>query len=546
MKRPSRFGNCPVVASFVGGLGALLPRRGGVCIAASLASSLTGLVACNQILGIERPPRDAPITATSTESPSSDGTSTEGSEVTLTSLQSSTSSPDGGSNTTTPPACANSECDQGQSLCALGAIQRCERDARGCGVWSEPVPCEFDRCADASTCYETSTRFVGDAGASTSSCLGADCPIAVGSACEQDAQCAEGKCRETSEGQRVCSSVSCEAACLDYASSGRACENAEDDSKCGDVQCPENNPCRKYTASIVTQDRCIDGDCAAPEAVCPFVARGEGNACSDDLLCDDAGNCNVPKFQQGAPCQLSEQCTTEHCVDGVCCEADCDRLGVCMDCRPGTGTCDMVPAEDIECDDVICDPIWTACVTEATDITTAHCARAGACKTWLDCPFEYAPKGTPCGGDHLCDGKGECKPPEVSCGPDTCGGFGELGCCFYTENPELEELTPECTLQSECLAVSSGWHIGCDEHSDCDVTADELCCATAFNLWGYTRCEARSQCNLVAPSPSPAIAFVELCESPTMGALPCSTGAACTVSVDYNRLPGFTFCRLLD
>lgn len=514
---------------------------------------LSALAACNQLLGVDPPGRGRPAAADEAGAPISDSTLRHDSSsenqplssaehpttATATTADPTDTSQPTDSSTSAPGSCTTSECSNGDSLCELGAIQSCERDVQGCWVWSEAEPCATATCADETACREFEASNGSDAGSPPEPCGGSGCPVAVGEPCEDNDECAEGECRDAADGSRVCCTASCDGACKSCAPNGRSCVNDLDDAACGEVQCPADTPCRKYTASAVSAGRCRDGECGEPDTVCPFVARGEAKPCGEDLLCDDTGNCDVPKFAQGAACETASQCANGICANGVCCESDCD--GLCMDCRPGTGKCDVLPADDAMCPPVDCYPRNNCSIWDG-DLVSNLCVRLGACKSAQDCSFRHAEKGTLCQYGWLCDGEGECTEyPEVECGVTTCtvqdGSGDRLGCCIHSANPDVS--TPECNPLSACAVSFDDWHLGCDEHGDCNI-AEQVCCAIVVNSIGHTACTTITDCNNYYEHASAS--FVELCESPAMGALPCSTGQAC--SVTSNTLIGYKFCEL--
>lgn len=460
---------------------------------AAFAGVLLGVSGCNALLGLERRQPPAPLK----------------------------SDPDAG----TRASGASSGPDASLMTGSTNASSDCEPEKCGAETTTSAT------CVSEVTCLENTTRALDSGG--PRECLGPACKTA-GASCDVDAECVEGLCASAPNGSGVCCVANCDAPCQACAENGRECVSLVDAVQCGEIQCPEDTTCIKYTQTSVTRERCVDGACGAPEVLCAFVARNEGKPCSDDRLCDDAGNCTVPKLKLGVACDASEQCELGYCVDGVCCESDCD--GTCMNCRPGTGKCDVLPEDDEQCPQIACEPRDSLCATALGDITGARCARVGACKSTQDCPFDFAPKGTFCYGDQLCDGKGHCAVPEVDCGTSTCGGFGELGCCVHTTNPELA--TPVCSTTSECLVQYDDWLVGCDEHSDCDI-AEELCCALVHSGGGHTYCMPAAECNHAYSGP---ISLVELCDSPAMGSIPCSTGLACNVTSE--TLVGYGFCRL--
>ena len=55
---------------------------------------------------------------------------------------------------------------------------------------------------------------------------------------------------------------------------------------------------------------------------------------------------SIPKTPLGDPCTTDGACAGNHCVDGVCCQSDCNRTDPhrCVACAAGTGACTPLPA----------------------------------------------------------------------------------------------------------------------------------------------------------------------------------------------------------
>lgn len=363
----------------------------------------------------------------------------------------------------------------------------------------------------------------------------------LGQPCGAQDHCDEGRCQHGADGAKICCSASCDSACQACSPDGKSCVGQSDDDACGTVTCPEDNACRKYTQEVVTSNRCIDGTCGAPENVCTFVARGEGDECSSTHLCDAFGRCSVPKFGLGAECQDDDMCERGHCVDGVCCESDCD--GPCMECRKGTGKCDITPADDEQCSDVNCNDRNTECSQSTGNITVNHCAGLGQCKSKLACESQPRAKGTGCSGGayDVCDGAGACVVPTVECGQTTCEpvtGLAEpMGCCYH--HPDFDADPLECRTNYECLDGFGDWRISCDEHTDCRI-GETICCGAAISGgYGFAECMTPDDCYYPV-APSAPVRYAEMCESPIMPRTECSRGGSCTNEIE--SLPGFKFC----
>jgi len=132
-----------------------------------------------------------------------------------------------------------------------------------------------------------------------------------------------------------------------------------------------------------------------------------------------------PRKATGTACSLDTECLTGHCVDGVCCESDCQAA--CRSCAlPDTvGLCRPVPggAQDPR--------------GKCEDKGAASCQGTGLCDVAGDCAVY--PAGTVCqeGGcsgnmrdimpTRLCDGAGKCEdgkpmhcPEGTTCAAGVC------------------------------------------------------------------------------------------------------------------------------
>src|SRR5439155_6711573 len=67
-------------------------------------------------------------------------------------------------------------------------------------------------------------------------------------------------------------------------------------------------------------------------------------SCSSSTDCIAADYCSgvncVPRQTNGSPCSRPEQCQSNYCIDGVCCNGAC--TGQCQACSLTPGTCTTV------------------------------------------------------------------------------------------------------------------------------------------------------------------------------------------------------------
>jgi len=183
----------------------------------------------------------------------------------------------------------------------------------------------------------------------------------------------------------------------------------------------------------------------------------------------------LTKKTNGQACTCAADCTSNFCVDGLCCNAACTEscktcsasgsMGVCTFITPGSKPRDT-----------------TACPT--ADATTCGfdgtCDGAGACRRYT--------AGTLCGkgmcdgeavvGARSCDGMGRCRPgPTVICAPYTCDMT--MGACF-----DACTQTSQCASGQQCVNASCGKKMKgatCKVGTDCasGFCADGVCCNVA-------------------------------------------------------------------
>jgi hypothetical protein len=339
-------------------------------------------------------------------------------------------------------------------------------------------------------------------------CEGAACGAKRpdGASCTDGAQCSSGFCADG-----VCCNVACTGACL-------ACNQPEMMGECSPVGAGVDDPhmicrtdapdtcgqsgvcngqggCAKYPADTI----CKLGLCdAAGQFVPPGTCDGDGTctagvaiSCSPSLcvgsecvrICtgDDqcvagksciAGSCG--KFGPGQTCDKNEECESNFCIDGVCCENAC--AGACQTCgNPmSRGKCVPVAAgvTDAAC------PVMPV----ASCGTNGKCDGKGACSTYDDntvCrPAKCDAAANVATPAARCQG-GACPAPQNrSCAPfKGCNGNACLSTCGSDG---------QCAGGNVCTGGSCGKRADggrCNSDNDCDSgnCAQGFCCATACN-----------------------------------------------------------------
>ncbi len=190
-----------------------------------------------------------------------------------------------------------------------------------------------------------------------------------------------------------------------------------------------------------------------------------------EAACGDAGT----KKAAGQACACASECSSNFCVDGVCCGTACAES--CKTCAaPGSpGTCTFAIAGAKPRDATACasaDP--STCGFDGT------CDGAGACRRFV--AGTVCKKGA-CSGDAVvgafaCDGAGRCKPgPTTICAPYSCDPT--QGACFAACT-----VSSQCVAGQQCVNASCGKKMkgaSCAKNADCasGFCADGLCCNVA-------------------------------------------------------------------
>jgi MYXO-CTERM domain-containing protein len=257
-------------------------------------------------------------------------------------------------------------------------------------------------------------------------------------------------------------------------------------------------------AGVLTKGTCTgSGTCVqSPTNCAPYVcATGTtcGTTCTTDADCELGAWCNASTgtCQQdqanGAACTSASQCTSGHCVDGVCCDSPCG--GVCQACAAalkqsgaGDGVCGFAAKGT--------DPHATC-----PDDGVASCQRDGSCDGAGACALYAA--GTACGATSClgnvqsgfaCDGTGTCNPASsVDCGTYLCvtdkcassctsdGDCVDTAWCDSSTCVAKGKNGETCQSGAACLSGACADGVCCDSECSgqceaCDVSGAEGTC----------------------------------------------------------------------
>lgn len=421
---------------------------------------------------------------------------------------------------TTEPAAAGTACAQTGKVCdGEGECVECISNA-DC---ADPEPlCD----AASHTCIPIDcTNAVKDGNETDVDCGGLCAPCDDGKACVAAADCQSG----------VCTGAVCQPpACDDGVKNG-----AETGTDCGGIDCPKCGP----DEGCDSGDDCVGGECTGMGGTCvpncvdqakdndetdvdcggPTCAKcGIGKQCDAadancvaGAYCDMMGVC-APKKANAGECMASNECTSAHCVDGVCCNVAC--AGLCAACAlPGSvGMCAPQPVgadPDDECagngGSDVCDggggcakATGSTCAANG-ECATGHCVDGVCCDTPCNGLCKACSAAKTGGVDGQCGNILTNTDPESECvGVLDCNGAGAC------EAP-LANGTP-CAAAGECASNF------CVDGVCCNSACGGLCAACTMALKGNG---VDGQCGLIAAGTDP--------QNECAGAMTCNGAGAC-------------------
>jgi hypothetical protein len=405
--------------------------------------------------------------------------------------------------------CCNQACNQTCYTCGNpGSEGSCAPIAAGLPDHSATMAC------DGATQYCTGSGTCGmDKKSNSKSC---NAPADCGSGFCVDGFCCNSACTGVCQS---CGIAGKEGSCVNVAAGGQdanstpPCSGAQycdatavcqsglkaNGSVCGDkAQCGSGNCVDGVCCDSACTDTCYACGLPGNLGTCRGVTPGATDAtCAAPNYCTTAHTCTMGKKPNGSVCTLENECGSNFCVDGVCCESACG--GLCRSCANATGTCQLAPdGMDPRKD---CGKATDA----ASLVCNGVCNGVGACR--------YPPSGTMCSPagcqnsgyitDALtCDGSGHCgglKPTVKT----PCNGFA----CFTDPATNMAACGHDCTKDPECAAdrfcqlagdggVNSSCPLlfdlghACDRDKQCaqGVCSDGVCC----NI----NCDKCGACNL--------------------------------------------------
>jgi hypothetical protein len=220
------------------------------------------------------------------------------------------------------------------------------------------------------------------------------------------------------------------------------------------------------TACAATCQGCSMAKTGAANGTCANITANTDpeNECAGTTTCNGSGMCN--KLPNGSSCTLAGECSSNLCVDGVCCGTACG--GTCQACNVAgnLGTCTPIPSGT--------DPSNECNGNGGNDV----CNGSGACK-------EINGTGCAAGSEcltNLCV-DGRCCNNSCSGTCEACNVAGSLGTCtpIVTGQDPANECTgaTNCNGAGACTKLPNG--AACMLAGECNsnVCVDGVCCGTA-------------------------------------------------------------------
>jgi len=354
--------------------------------------------------------------------------------------------------------CCNTDCRQNCYSCTAGTPGNCTPLATGMPDHSATTPCDgaMQYC-QSGTCQQNK-KPNGSTCSAASECGSTYC--VDGYCCNSTCT---GTCQSCAVAGKLGSCVNLPAGTPDdnatvkcslptYCDAAGTCQSS---AKANGFRCTTGTEC---ASGFCTDGFCCDSWCTDTcracnlpqlEGTCSLTFPGgtDMNAsptCGGTSFCGAGGVCATGKKPNGTTCVQNNECGSNYCIDGVCCDSAC--FGRCMSCTNSTGTCAPVAAGT--------DP--------RQDCPGAY-ECAGTCDGAGGCIFPAA--GTVCGisgcaSDGVIQKKGTCNGAGACSGGvlDDCKGFT----CYTDPADGTAKCRTSCATDPNCQVA-----FYCDDTANC-------------------------------------------------------------------------------
>ncbi|MFO0680076.1 MAG: hypothetical protein U0169_26375 [Polyangiaceae bacterium] len=357
--------------------------------------------------------------------------------------------------------CCNSRCD--------GACQRCDLPGHVGTCGDAPAGENVRRCVATRTCSASVAQC-----ATPDTCDGhGACTRPVAAICREDAECASGFCTD---------GYCCESRC------GGGCDvcNATP-GRC--TIAPKGDPGRNPVCASALCDG-VHGECA--------------NACSSDAQCDPTSRClagTCVPAALGSSCAANAECPSGFCVDGVCCNARCERQCEACDLPSAPGQCSAVTGAP-RGSRPKCESGTETCAARTCDGVRDVSTCVGFVGAEVACAKASCAAGVQASAAR-CDGKGACEEPSRRrCFPFACGAESCRASCVSDDDCDpstrCDGTTGTCVTGATCqdretLRTPTGESVSCAPYL-CEATRCKESCTSIDECAPGHVCSSAGKC----------------------------------------------------
>lgn len=259
-----------------------------------------------------------------------------------------------------------------------------------------------------------------------------------------------------------------------------ACRLWDDSTEC------KPSSCDPGTNTGTNASRCDGaGTCVTPNSVVctPFACNSTNTACN--ATCNGIGDCKAPATcvsmscgtkPDGASCSSSTECTNGHCVDGTCCNSECNGKCQACDLPTALGVCSQVTSGQPHGTRGDCAGKGTTCGGTCTASSAMACTFPGAAAS---CGMQSCSAGTQT-NQGSCNGAGACSAGGTTpCGNYKCNGAGTMCITSCTADTDCASAR-YCNADATCKTTKPNGRM-CSGSTECTSgnCIDGYCCDTS-------------------------------------------------------------------
>jgi hypothetical protein len=279
-------------------------------------------------------------------------------------------------------------------------------------------------------------------------------PAELGWPCQSAFECGSNLCVDG-----VCCDSSCEGAC----------------NRCNLPSSPGH--CTVTDAASAGAPPCAPYACNGTSAACPANCMSDWG-CTGGFYCQLSTQVCAQKKTNGQVCDGSNECLSDQCIDGFCCNNNCP--GACDACNTSgsEGTCTVQPSSAAgapTCSPYLCSGASPSCATSCS--ADAWCSGSTYCVAPACEPLKA--NGSLCGDARECSSHscvdGYCCNSACTGPCDQCDRAGLLGVCSFSSGTDVG--SPSCAPYN-CAGSSAACAANCTADGGCAPRV--LCSSTGI------------------------------------------------------------------